>query len=131
MNGNIVDAIGIQSGIQGVFTAQFGLLWLLALVFGVCFAVLVTFARKHEILPTNPGDSAGFVVIGVAGTGFIAGFWIGWLPVVELMLFFMASGVPMLVESKISEVAFKRDHLRNQMDLQGETQYDTSEALAE
>lgn len=128
MNGMQSGGIGMQSGLEQVFTPQFGVLWLLALAFGVSFALLVAFARKLEFLPKDPGDSAGFCVVGVAITAFIAGFYIGWVQTVFLMLFYVATGAPMIVESKIASLKAAKDKLRDQMD--GDD-YDSSTTLAE
>lgn len=104
-----------QSGLEGVFTSQFGLLWLVALLAGIGFALIVHQVRKHEFISADPGDSAWLVVAGVSMTGFIAGFWVGWNAVVFLMLFFVATGLPQIVECQMARLDARKAALRRQM----------------
>jgi hypothetical protein len=128
MNGSIAEAIGSQSGLETVFSPQFGVLWLLALLFGIGFAFITWFSRRQKWPPADSGDSVGLVIIGVAGTAFISGFWINWISVIDLMLFFIASGLPMLIESKMAHDQAKKDAIRNQI---YEVDHDSTQTLAD
>lgn len=103
---------GAQSGLESVFTPAFGLVWFVALLFGAGFAWVCRHARKLGFLPRQPMNTVTFVIVGVAMTGFLAGFIIGWNETVMLALVFLASGVPQMVESIVSNLEWEKDKIR-------------------
>lgn len=106
---------GTESGLETVFTAQFGLVWFVALIFGALFAYACRQARRWGFLPSRPMSTATFVIIGVAVTGFLAGFIIGWERTVKLALVFLASGIPQVVENVFANLDADKKVLREKV----------------
>jgi hypothetical protein len=65
-----------------------------ALLFGILFALLVHWASKRQMI----GQTAWAVVVGVTGTLLIAIPFFGLNIIVLLFPYFIASGLPMIVE---------------------------------
>ena len=116
--------IGQQSGLETVFSTHFGLLFMVALLFGLVFAWWVRRERRARRIPQRPGETAILTIIGVAITGFISGFEIGWENVVKLALLFVASGVPQMIETRMANDEADKAEIREQL-------HDTTKALAE
>lgn len=82
------------NGIQ--ISGELALIFLLLLLFGVSYNLLVEYYQKRTQRYT-----AEFVVGGVLVTVLASGFVIGWGHAVTVLILFVASGLPMIVGSWI------------------------------
>jgi hypothetical protein len=88
--GTIMDdgaLIGNQPG-------TIGALLLIALLFGILYAILIHHLRKADRLD---GYAAFAVVGGVSSTIGLAAFAIGWVAAAIILAFFVATGLPMII----------------------------------
>lgn len=81
---------------SAVFGKEFVMIFIVLVLFGILYNLMVEYFQKRTLSYT-----AELVVIGVLVTLVAAGFEIGWLPALKVLVLFAASGSPMIVGSWI------------------------------
>ena len=94
--------------IESIFTLEFWLIFAVEILFGIVIATILWLLRKYEFLPDDPGSSVVWLVVGVGGTVAISSSIIGWVNVIYLAAFFIATGAPQGIYTVVAIVDAKR-----------------------